>query len=64
MIYSNALSTFILHHDLNVLYNNNLRSIQDIMRTSEPSSEKFKRVCKDLPNLAILTKSATPATSN
>ena len=44
MIYSNTLSTFILHHDLNGLCNNNLNSIQYIMRTSEPSSEKFKRV--------------------
>ena len=30
------------------------------MRTSEPAAKKYKRVCKDFPNLAILTKSATP----
>ena len=29
------------------------------MRTSNPDSEKFKHVCKDSPNLTILTKSAT-----
>ena len=30
------------------------------MRASEPTTEKYKKVCKDFPNLAILTKSATP----
>ena len=30
------------------------------MDVSEPVAEKYKRVCKDFPNLAILTKSATP----
>ena len=30
------------------------------MRTIEPARKKFKRVCEDLTNLAILTKSATP----
>ena len=29
------------------------------MRASEPAAEKYKRVCEDFPNLAILTKSAT-----
>ena len=59
MISTNALSVFILHHHLNGLGNNNLCSIQDVMRASEPAAEKYKRICKDLPNLAILTKSAT-----
>ena len=30
------------------------------MCASKPAVEKFKRVCEDFPNLAILTKSATP----
>ena len=30
------------------------------MRTSEPTIEKYKKVCDYLPNLVILTKSTTP----
>ena len=30
------------------------------MHASEPAAEKYKRVCEDFPNLAILTKSASP----
>ena len=30
------------------------------MRASEPADEKYKRVCEDFPNLAILSKSAMP----
>ena len=30
------------------------------MRVSDLESKKYKKVCKDFPNLAILTKSATP----
>ena len=60
MLSSKALSTFILHNNINVLYDNNLCLIQDIMCKSETASEKFKCVCKDLPNLAILKKSTTP----
>ena len=30
------------------------------MRASDPTDEKYKKVCKDFPNLAILTKRATP----
>ena len=30
------------------------------MGASEPAAEKYKRVYEDFPNLAILTKSATP----
>ena len=44
----------------NGIGNKNLRSIQDVMRASKPAMDKFKRFCKDCPNLAILTKSATP----
>ena len=60
MISTNALSVFILHHHLNRLRNNNLYSIQNVMRASETAAKKYKRVCRDFPNLAILTKSATP----
>ena len=30
------------------------------MHTSEPTNEKFKCVCEDLPNMVILTRSTTP----
>ena len=30
------------------------------MRASKPDADKFKNVCEDFPNLAILTKSSTP----
>ena len=59
MISSNDLSIFTLHHNLNGIFDNSLCLIQDIMCTSDPASEKFKRVCKDVPNLEILTKSVT-----
>ena len=59
MISYNTLSTFILHHDINRLCDKNICSIQDLMRTSNPDSDKFKRVCEDFPNLAILTNCAT-----
>ena len=60
MISTNALSVFILNHHLNGLGNRNLHLIQYVMRMGEPSEEKYKRVCEDFPNIAILTKSATP----
>ena len=60
MMSTNDLSVFLLHHHLNGLVNKNIYSIQDVMRASEPATEKFKRVCEDFPNLAILTKSVTP----
>ena len=59
MIYFNALSRFIIHHDINGIYEKNLRSIQYLMRTSDPTSLKFKLVCKYFPDIDILTKSAT-----
>ena len=37
-----------------------LCSIQDTMRSDNPAGSKFKRVSTDFPNLAVLTKSATP----
>ena len=60
MISTNALSVFILHHHLNRLRNKNLRSIHDVMRASEPATEKYKRVCEYFPHIAILTKRTTP----
>ena len=60
MISTNTLSVFILHHYLNGLGNKNLCSIQDVMRASDPAAEKYKRVCEDFPNLAILTNISTP----
>ena len=60
MISTNASSVFLLHNHLNRLGNKNLRSIQDVMCASKPAAEKFKSVCEDFPNIAILTKSATP----
>ena len=60
MISTNTLSVFILHHHQNVICNKNFRSIQEIMRTIKPDERKYKNVCDGLPNLAVLTKSATP----
>ena len=58
MISTKTLYVFILHHHLNGLRKNNLRSIQYVMRASNPAAEKYKRVCKYLPNITILTNSA------
>ena len=60
MLSTNALSVFILHHHQNGICNKNLSLIQDIMRASKPAANKYKKVCDDFHNLAILTKSATP----
>ena len=59
MTSTSTLSVFIFHHHQNGICNKNFRSIQDIMHTSEPDFEKYKKVCDVLPNLTILTKSAT-----
>ena len=59
MIYTNALSVFLFHHHLNGLGNENLRSVQKVMRASDLAAEKFKNVREDFPNIAILTKSST-----
>ena len=60
MISSHALSAFLLDHPLNGLGNSNLRSVQEVVRASKPATEKFKDICTDFPNLALLTKSSTP----
>ena len=57
MISSNALSLFLLDHNQNGFCNRNIRSIQYMMRSDEPAGAKFKHVCVDFPNLALLTKS-------
>ena len=60
MISSHALSAFLLDHPLNGLGNLNLQSVQEVIRASKPATEKFKDICTDFLNLAILTKSSTP----
>ena len=60
MISTNALSVCLLHHHLNGLGNKNLCLVQYMMRANEPSAYKFKKVCEDFPNIAILTNRSTP----
>ena len=60
MISTNTLSVFILHHHLNGSGNKNIRLIKEVMRASEPATDKFKKICEAFPNLAIITKSSTP----
>ena len=60
MLSTNVSSVFILYHRQNGICDKNIRSIQEIMRASEPVFEKYKNICNDLPNLAILTKSDRP----
>ena len=60
MIYNNTLFVFIFHHHQNRICNKNIRSIQDIMRMSEPGNDNNKKVCDYFPNIATLSKSATP----
>ena len=60
MISTNALSVFLLHHHLNGPGNKNMCSIQDVMRARFTAADKFKRVCEDFTNLAILTNISTP----
>ena len=43
MISTNTSSAFILYHHHNGICNKNLCSIQEIMRTSEPAFEKYKK---------------------
>ena len=60
MISSNALSVFLLHHPLNRLENENLRSVLEVMCASEPAADKYKNVYEGFLNLRILIKSSTP----
>ena len=57
-ISSHALSAFLLHHPLNGLGNSNIRSVEEVMRASEPATEKYKNVYEYFPNLDILTKNS------
>ena len=54
------MSVFLLHHPLNGLGNENLRSVKEMIRASEPDANKYKNICEDSPNLGILTKSHMP----
>ena len=60
MISSHTLSAFLIDHPLNGLGNAHLRLVEEAMLASMPATEKFKNVCEDFPNWAILTKSSTP----
>ena len=60
MIYTNAISLLLVKHDQNGVCNQNLHSIQDMMCSDEPVGTNVKRVCADLPNIALLTNIATP----
>ena len=60
MIYTNDLSIYILQHKQNNIFEQNLRSIQDSIRSDKLTGSKSKRVGTDFPNLAVLTKSTTP----
>ena len=64
MISSHALSAFLLDHPLNGRGNSNLWSVQEVIRVSKTATEKFKVICNDFPNLAILTKISTRGKSN
>ena len=64
MISTNALSVFILHHHQNGICNKNIHSIQEIMHTSEPDFQTYKKVCNDLPNITILPRVSCQAKSN
>ena len=46
MLSTNTLSVFILHHHINVLCSKNIRSIQEIMRASEPAAKKYERFAR------------------
>ena len=60
MISTNALFVFILQHHINRLSKKNICLIQEDMHASNLAAKNCKRVCEYLPNLAILTRSATP----
>ena len=58
MISTNVISLFLLVHDHNVVFNRNLHSIQDLMRSYKLEGTKFKHICADFPNLVLLNKNA------
>ena len=59
MISSHALSAFLPDHTLNGLGNANLWSVQEAIQASVLATEKFKDICNNFPNLAILMKIST-----
>ena len=59
IISNNALSIYIIQHEQNKIYEQNIHLIQDAMLSEKPSGSKFKTVRIDFPNLGVLTKSAT-----
>ena len=61
IISNSTLSVFILRHRLNGLGNKNICSLQKLVRAKELAAGKYKRFYEYFPNLAILTKSATPS---
>ena len=60
MIFTNTISVFILQHHINGPNKKNILSVKYVMRASKAAAKKYKRVCEYFPNIAILTKSATP----
>ena len=60
MISSHGFPAFLLDNALNGLGNENPWSVQEAIRASVPATEKFKNICDNFLNLAILTKSSTP----
>ena len=60
MLSTNALSIYILQHKQNKMREQNIRSIQEAMRSDKPYISKLKRVRTDFSNLAIITKIDTP----
>ena len=60
MIYSNTLSIYLIQNFQNDIFDQNLRPIQDAMRSDDPSGSKFKHICTDFTNLEVLTRSAIP----
>ena len=55
MVSTNDVSVFLLRHHLKGLRNENLYSVQEVMRASEPAAEKFNNVCGGFPNVTIFT---------
>ena len=56
MIDSKTLSLFLLKNEWSRVCNHNISFIQKSMHSNNPSRIKFRFICKDLPNLTILTK--------
>ena len=60
IISTNALSLFLLKYDKNGFCNRNIHSIKYLMHSDDPDGNKFKNLCTDFPNLALIIKTATP----